>query len=57
MTATSPTVWFHDAMQARRNARFVRRSKLPGWRLYHRSELRRAIKKWRLYAEAMRTVK
>jgi hypothetical protein len=43
------------AMEARRIAHNVRRSRLPGWRLYFKAEMGRAIRKWRQYADAVRT--
>lgn len=48
-------VHFYHATEARRNARFALHSKLPGWRIYFKAEMRRAIRKWQAYAEAVRT--
>ncbi|WP_162249044.1 hypothetical protein [Mesorhizobium sp. Root157] len=46
--------FYHDAIEARREAHFVMRSKLPGWRIHARAALRRAIIKWQDYAKARR---
>lgn len=48
---------FHIVQQCRENARFYARYKLPGWRLDHRLELRRAIRAWKHYAAAVRSAK
>lgn len=48
--------YFH-ATEARRNARLALHSKLPGWRIYFRSEMGRAIRKWRSYADAVRAAR
>lgn len=48
---------FHIVQQCRENARFFARHKLPGWRLDHRLELRRAIRHWRYYKLAIRSAK
>lgn len=44
--------FYHDAMQARKEAHFILRSGLPGRIIYARSKMRRAIDKWQQYAKA-----
>lgn len=48
---------FHQALASRDMARFYLRWKVPGWRLDHRLEMRRAIRFWRHYATALRASK
>jgi hypothetical protein len=43
------------AQEARRNAHRAMRERLPGWRIYFKAEMNRAIRKWRTYAESVRT--
>lgn len=45
---------FYSAVEARNNAHSALRSGLPGRIIYFKAEMRRAIRKWRQYAEAMR---
>lgn len=45
---------FYSAIQARSNAHFAMRSKLPGRTIYFKAELRRAIRAWKRFAEARR---
>jgi hypothetical protein len=47
---------FRQALASRDLARFHRKWKTPGWRLDHRLEMRRAIRYWRHYAEAVRSI-
>lgn len=47
---------FFRAKQCRENARRCRNYRLPGWRLDHRLELRRALRAWKHYAEAVRSI-
>lgn len=44
--------FYHDAIEARRDAHFVMRSRLPGWRIYAAAKLARAISKWKQYKDA-----
>lgn len=44
--------FYHDAIEARRDAHFVMRSRLPGWRIYAAAKLSRAISKWKQYKDA-----
>ncbi|MFA7256961.1 MAG: hypothetical protein WC047_05245 [Kiritimatiellales bacterium] len=46
--------FYFEAVEARQSARLAMHSRLPGWRIYHRSALRRAIINWRRYAEIAR---
>lgn len=46
--------FYHDAMEARREAHFLMRSGLPGRLIYARAKLRRAIRKWQVYAKFRR---
>ncbi|MHA6684453.1 hypothetical protein [Mesorhizobium sp. A556] len=46
--------FYHDAMEARREAHFILRSGLPGRLIYARAKLRRAIIKWQQYANSRR---
>lgn len=48
---------FYRAVEARSNARMALRSGLPGRLIYFRSEMRRAITKWRAYAKTVRAAK
>lgn len=50
----SPLDCFQAALSSRNNAKFALRSKLPGWRIYFKAEMRRAIAKWGQYAECAR---
>lgn len=50
----SPLDCFQAALSSRNNAKFALRSRLPGWRIYFKAEMRRAIAKWRAYANATR---
>lgn len=50
----TPLQLFYLAQEARRNAHFARRTKLPWWRIYFKAEMRRAIRKWQAFAEAAR---
>lgn len=45
--------FYYDAIEARRNAHSIMRSRLPGWKLYHRAAMRRAISKWQQFRRAM----
>lgn len=45
---------FYDAINARREAHYLARVRGPGWRIYFRMSMARAIRKWRQYAEAKR---
>jgi hypothetical protein len=45
---------YQMSIEARRSAHFARRTKLPGWRIYFKAAMRRAITKWRQYAEEVR---
>jgi putative component of toxin-antitoxin plasmid stabilization module len=45
---------FRDAIEARRQAHHLRRSRGPGWRIYFRMKMARALRKWKQYAEAVR---
>ena len=47
---------FHQAMASRDLARFYLKWKTPGWQLDHRLEMRRAIRHWRHYAKAVRSI-
>ncbi|RWF44256.1 MAG: hypothetical protein EOS65_02450 [Mesorhizobium sp.] len=47
---------FRTAKECRETARFYLRTRLPGWRLDHRLELRRAIRFWRHYKAAVRQI-
>lgn len=49
--------FYHDAAEARREAHFIMRTRLPGWRIYAAAKLNRAISKWRQYAEAKRATR
>lgn len=49
--------FYHDAVEARREAHFIMRSRLPGWLIYARAKLARAISKWQQYAEAVRNAR
>lgn len=45
---------FYSAIEARNSARSALRSGLPGRVIYFKAEMRRAIRKWRQYVEAVR---
>lgn len=45
---------FRMAVASRNLARFALKWRTPGWRLDHRLEMRRAIRYWRHYANAVR---
>lgn len=45
---------YQMAVEARHTAHRELRWKMPAWRLIHRLELRRAIRAWRHYANAIR---
>ncbi|PAQ03687.1 hypothetical protein LRP31_25685 [Mesorhizobium mediterraneum] len=45
---------FQTARECRLTARIYLRHKTPGWRFIHRLEMRRAIRFWHHYAEAVR---
>lgn len=47
---------FRRAEEARSNARFAARTKLPGWKIYFRAEMRRAARKRRSFYAMMRAV-
>lgn len=47
---------YQTAVEARHTAHRELRWKMPAWRLNHRLELRRAIRAWRHYANAVRRV-
>lgn len=47
---------FRTAKECRENATRMLRNKAPGWRFSHRLELKRAMRFWRHYAEAVRSV-
>lgn len=51
----SPLETYLAALQARRSAHSIRRSRLPGWRIYFKAEMQRAMRKWRAYADKVRT--
>lgn len=53
-TPTEALLEFYRAIEARSNARFALQTKLPGRKIYFRSEMRRAISKWRSYKELVR---
>lgn len=46
--------WLLNAVEARRHAHEAMKTRLPGWRIYFRAEMQRAIRNWRRYAEAVR---
>ena len=48
---------YFAAVEARRNAHFALRSKLPGRVIYAKAEMRRAITKWREYVSAVRATR
>ena len=48
--------FYHDAMQARREAHFLMRTRLPGRLIYARAKLRQAIMKWQDFAKARKAV-
>jgi len=48
--------FYHDAIEARREAHFIMRARLPGWRIYASAKLRRAILKWQDYAKARKAM-
>lgn len=50
--STDALRFYYDALEARRNAHSIRRSRLPGWKLYYRAAMRRAISKWRQFRRA-----
>lgn len=50
----NPLLDYFHATEARRNARIALHSRLPGWRIYFRAEMGRAIRKWRNYKAAVR---
>ncbi len=43
--------FYLDAIEARSKARLILRSRLPGWRIYHRMGMQRAISKWKQFKE------
>lgn len=45
---------YFAAVEARRNAHFALRSRLPGRLIYFKAEMQRAIAKWREYVAAVR---
>lgn len=45
---------FWKAVDARKSAHQALRYRLPGWRLDHMLEMRRALRAWKHYAEAVR---
>ena len=47
---------FRTALMHRDQARRELRWRLPGWRLDHRLEMRRAIRAWQHYADAVRRI-
>lgn len=54
-----PTRWrasadYELAIKSRANARRHRSYRLPGWRLDHMLEMRRALRAWKHFSEAMR---
>lgn len=51
----SPHQLLLAAMEARKEARFALHSGLPGRLIYFRAAMRRAIRKWRQYAEMTRS--
>lgn len=44
--------FYFDAVEARRDAHSMRRSRLPGWKIYYRAAMRRAISKWQQFRRA-----
>lgn len=48
---------YFAAVEARRNAHFALRTKLPGRRIYFKAEMQRAIRKWREYVAAVRAAR
>jgi hypothetical protein len=47
---------FLFAQEARRNAHRALHERLPGWRIYFKAEMNRAIRKWRAYVDSVRAM-